>query len=438
MLGSIRNLPLPARLRGLLDKPLYRNAYALMVSTGASAALGMVYWILAAKLYSVEAFGLNAAAISAMIFLSGVSQLNLMSAFIRFIPTAGHSMARFIISGYLISGVLSLISAGIYVGGLQWWSPDFTRDQVAPLFLGLFIFATAIWSVFALQDNVLTGLRASVWVPVENILYAIAKLVLLVLFQPWLPQYGIFAAWVLPTLIAIIPINALIFKRLIPHHLQSYKTEVEPIVPRVIAKFVAGNYIGSLFTLASARLLPVLVAAVAGVTANAFFYLAWTIANTLHLMATTMSMSLTVEGAVDRSTLTTQARHFFIHKLRLLAPAVLGLFILAPFILQLSGAAYALEGTMVFRLLLIATLPRIVTSLYLSIARVQLHLRTIILVQGVFCFLTLGLSLLLLPSFGITGVGVAFLISESCVAAGLLLTALRPVLFPSLFVGNGN
>jgi O-antigen/teichoic acid export membrane protein len=431
MLGSIHKLPLPAAVRGLLDKPLYRNAYALVVSTGASAGLGMVYWILAANLYSIEAFGLNAAAISAMIFLSGISQLNLMSAFIRFIPTAGSSTARFVLSGYGISTLLSLIFASIYVAGLHWWSPDFTGDQVTPLFLAGFVIATIIWTVFALQDNVLTGLRASVWIPVENILYALAKLILLVLLQPWIPEYGIFVAWVLPTLIAILPINALIFGRLIPTHTQNQAIQTEALMPRMIAKFVAGNYLGSLFTLASARLLPVIVAAVAGVTANAFFYLAWTIANTLHLMATTMSMSLTVEGALDRTALTTQARHFFLHKLQLLAPAVLVLFIAAPYVLQLSGAEYALEGTMVFRLLLLATLPRIVTSLYLSIARVQSQLRTIIMVQALFCGLTLGLSLLLLPSFGITGVGIAFLFSESVVAIGLLATSLRPLLFHS-------
>ncbi len=427
-----RNLPIPTALRNILAKPLYRNAYALMVSTGASSALGMLYWILAARLYSIPAFGINAAAISAMIFLSGVSQLNLMSALIRFIPTAGKSTPRFVMASYLISAVIAAFIATIYVIGLNLWSPEFTADQVTPFFLASFVFSTIVWSVFALQDNVLTGLRESVWVPIENILYAGAKIGLLVALRGVMPEYGIFASWIIPTVIAVIPVNALIFGRLIPRHVQARAAQQEPLVPRVIAKFVAGNYVGSLFALASARLLPVIVAAVAGATANAYFYLAWTIANTLHLIATNMSMSLTVEGATDKSTLTTHTRRFFIHNVQLLGPLVIVLILAAPYILRLSGQAYAVEGTTVFRLLTLATLPRIVTSLYLSIARVQQQIRNIIMAQGVFCVLTLGLSILLLPSQGITGVGVAFLISESLVAVTLLFTSLRSFLFPAL------
>ena len=56
--------------------PLYRNAYALILSDTSNSALGIVYWTLAARVYTTEQVGLNSAAISTMVFLAGIAQLS--------------------------------------------------------------------------------------------------------------------------------------------------------------------------------------------------------------------------------------------------------------------------------------------------------------------------------------------------------------------------
>src|SRR5919198_1318996 len=123
-------IPSVAPLAAQLRMPLYRNGYALMLSTGMVSALGMAYWVLAAHHYSAEAVGLNAAAISAMTFVSGIAQFNMGGALL------------------------------------------------------LFVLATMVWGIFAQQDNVLTGLRQAVFVPLENVLYALAKIGLLLALAP--------------------------------------------------------------------------------------------------------------------------------------------------------------------------------------------------------------------------------------------------------------
>ena len=60
-----------ARLVAHLRTPLYWNGYALILSSGATSGLGMIYWIVAAQAYSAEAVGLNSAMIAAMMFLAG-------------------------------------------------------------------------------------------------------------------------------------------------------------------------------------------------------------------------------------------------------------------------------------------------------------------------------------------------------------------------------
>src|SRR6478609_8423970 len=76
--------------------PLYRNAYALMLSTAATSALGMLYWILAARYYPADVVGLNAAAVSMLTFLAGVAQGPSMSAMLRYIPVAGLDTKRLV------------------------------------------------------------------------------------------------------------------------------------------------------------------------------------------------------------------------------------------------------------------------------------------------------------------------------------------------------
>ena len=54
------------RLGTHLRVPMYRDAYALILSSGATSVVGLVYWMLAARIYSPDAVGFNAAAISSL------------------------------------------------------------------------------------------------------------------------------------------------------------------------------------------------------------------------------------------------------------------------------------------------------------------------------------------------------------------------------------
>jgi O-antigen/teichoic acid export membrane protein len=416
----------PARVLAHLRTPLYRNAYAWLVSTGLSSGLGILYWVLAARLYSPEVVGFSAALVSSMIFIAGVSQLNLMSALVRFIPNAGRHTTRLTAGAYGISIVLALIISAIFaalsnrISGLDFFRFDL---QLAVLFS----LATMAWSVFNLQDAALTGLRASVWVPADNILYAVSKIALLFWLAPRLPEWGIFVSWIAPAIVLILPFNVLIFRWLIPRHLQAAAPPTAPFPLRQLTRYIASNYLGSLFSLTSGRLLPTLVVAMAGPTAAAYFYLAWTISNSLKLATVQMATSLTVEGALDRATIALDGSKFLRLMIGLFVPAILVLVVGAPLLLRLSGPSYAAEGAGLLRLLSLAIIPNLVVSWYLSIARIRHQLRAIIFAEGALALLTLGLSYPLLQRYGVVGVGVAALTS-----AMLVTLALLPRIWPTL------
>jgi O-antigen/teichoic acid export membrane protein len=103
---ALKNLTVPTALTNVVsvDKvihhvrlPLYRNAYALMISTAATSGLGLLFWILAARYYPPDVVGLNAAVVSMLTFLAGFAQLPSMNAMLRYVPVAGASTQRLVL-----------------------------------------------------------------------------------------------------------------------------------------------------------------------------------------------------------------------------------------------------------------------------------------------------------------------------------------------------
>jgi O-antigen/teichoic acid export membrane protein len=415
------------RLISHLRTPLFGNGYALILSSAATSILGVAYWVLAAHNYSPDVVGLNSAAISAMMFLAGVAQLNLTSALIRFIPGTGQMTWRLVAYAYLISiSVAGLISL-IFLLWLNVWAPALGSLTANPFFTPWFIVATMTWCIFVLQDSVLTGLRQAIWVPLENTVFSVVKIVLLLIFAQSLARYGVFASWTLALVVALLPTNFLIFQRLIPKHVQAAAGQVAPIAPAQVAKYVAADYIGALFWLISTTLLPVIVTQQVGATANAYFDLAWTMAYSLYLVSPNMGSSLIVEAATDQARLGPYSYRIFVNTVCLLVPVVAIVMLGAPYLLRIFGSGYAAEGTTLLRLLALSAIPNIINALYISVVRVQRRLTALVTVLAGLCMFVLTLSYILLPIYGITGVGLAWLVSQIIVAGVLWLTQLRPL-----------
>jgi O-antigen/teichoic acid export membrane protein len=397
--------------------PLFRNSYALMLSSASTSALGLLYWMLATRLYPAEVVGLNAALISAMLLVSGIAQLGLASVLMRFLPGAGSRAARLVALAYALALAAAAIAGLLFVLGIELWAPALAFLVASPLGAGWFVLAVMLWSIFTLQDGVLTGLKQTLWVPIENTAFSAAKILLLVLCAWMVARNGIFASWTIPSALALAPVNYLIFRRLLPRHAAAAASELPP--RRELAGYAAGNYLGSLLSLAVATLLPLLVLYRLGPSANAYFAQSWLIAASLQLVAGNMALSLTVEAASDRSNLAAYTRHAFAQTARLLLPLVAITVASAPYVLGIFGPEYAQAGTTLLRLLALGALPNVVAMLSIGVARAQNRPGAIVAVQGAQCLLTLGLSYLWIDRYGIAGVGWAWLAAQSLVAGAI-------------------
>ncbi len=422
-------------LRRQWQTPLYRSAYALTLSAGATSGLGMIFWLLAARHYSDHIVGISSAAIAAMTFLQGVSGLSLDGALIRFIPGAGRSVTRLVAYTFAVGALTSTVVSAVFLLGIPIWSPALAaiRDNLG--IAVLFALLTIGSCNFILQDGALTGLRATQWVLAKNALSSFIKIVLLLVLVGMFPKFGIIVSWTIAVLVLLIPTNVLMFGRLIPNYIRERPTAT-PVERSRLTRYVGGNYVAFLFNLAVANLLPVLVLQEAGSRASAYFYFPWLIAVSLRLVPTNMSMSLVVEASMHQQGLTAYTRHALLHSARLIVPAACLLFVGAPFLLRIIGPAYAANGTPLLRLLALAAIPNMIPVLYVGMARVRHRIADIMAIQIAITSVQLALSYFLLPAHGLMAVGVVWLGLQTVGAVVLLLTRMRDVTF-SLFTSIG-
>lgn len=409
-----------------LRSPLVLNGYALVFSSATSSILGVAYWILVARFYSAEVVGLSSAALASMFFLTNLAQFNLVHALNRFIPSAGRGTGRLVLQSYAASILMAIFTSVIFLYGLSTWAPSLNSLVSSPKEVVFFVAATVCWCLFTLQDGVLVGLRQAKWVPLSTIIYAVAKLVTVVAVANVLPTSGVFVSWTAPVMLILIPTSAFIFLHLIPKHVRSSREESSiPVTPKAFVRFVAGDYLSSLVWVATVNLLPILVLERAGASSSAYFYLAWNIANALYFVCINMCMSLVTESSRDEVKLNYYSYQTLLQALALLMPIVLGIVVTAPLILNLYGSNYAAEGAVLLRLLVLSAIPYLVITIYISMARVQRKISRIFVVYSLLCAMTVILSHLLLNIYGVTGMGVAWLLSTSTITLGLWLSTLR-------------
>ena len=179
-------------LRRELGVPLYLNAYALMLNTVVNSGFGLLYWIVAAHAFTDAEVGRGNALVSLMLMVSVLTQVNFGQALIRFLPRSGAGVAGAAAGGLRDlgrrrrarrRGVMAYCHLALDPGDPL---------HVSLPFAGWFVASTVVWSVFNLQDSALTGLRSAVWLPLENGVYGLVKLGLLVVVARTSLAEGVF------------------------------------------------------------------------------------------------------------------------------------------------------------------------------------------------------------------------------------------------------
>jgi O-antigen/teichoic acid export membrane protein len=166
--------------------------------------------------------------------------------------------------------------------------------------------------------------------------------------------------------------------------------------------------------------------AVLGRAANAHFYIAFVIAGAVRAVAQSMSTSLVVEGAHDESELAALTRTSVRRFARFALPGTAVLVLGAGVLLRPFGTDYVQHGTTLLRLLLVATVPQAITTLYLGVERVRARVRWVLATEAATAVLVaVGVTVGMRTS-GLVGVGAGWLAAQTVVAV-LVAPRLWPV-----------
>jgi len=387
------------------------NAFYLTGATLATSVLGLLFWGLAAREHHPQALGRAYAEVSVLTLLSVIAQFNLQSIFVRFLPLAGRLSTYFVRRGYLVVTV-----TGLGLGALAIVSGA-VSSFVAPGYLShsVFIVAVALFTIFALQDSVLTALRITHWVPIENASFAIIKLGLLLWFVTFTStRSAIVYAWVLPVAVAVLLVNALLFTRSLPNASRQEGGALP--VRRKLASFVAAEYLNTLCSIAVSALLPLIVIWKLGATREAYFAIPWLIWGGISTVSVNIATSFVVETVTERAHSARLLRKALVMWLGVVAIAVVGCSVIGPSVLGLINHSYGTHGGPLLQLIGVSAPFSFVIVVYTAFAWLDQRVWFIMSIQACTAALLLGLSLFLVPRIGILGVGWAYVISQIAAA----------------------
>jgi O-antigen/teichoic acid export membrane protein/Ser/Thr protein kinase RdoA (MazF antagonist) len=409
------------RLAGLWRQSLVRTAHLLVMNSVLNAGTGVAYWLLAARLNPPAAVGINSAAISAMMLLAGIAQLNLMSTLLRFVPAAGAAAGTMIRGAYLIGAGLSGVAAIVFLGGLGVWAPRLQVLLGSPLAAIGFVVFTMCWALFVMQDSALIAVRRAAAVPVENSSFAVLKIVLVVVFSLSAAGAAVWLSWTWAMVITVAGTSWYLFRRAVPSFAAARPQVIAQVESaRELGRFIGPDYIGAVAYLAATSLVPLLVLDFTTARKAAVFALSWSICTALYAVAISFGQSLVAHGAVRGDQLDQYHRQAMRQTMRLLVPVVILSVAFASFGLSFFGPWYASQGTLTLRLLALSALPNAVVSLAVSRARAARQTVTAMVLLVTLCCLVLGLTVLLVPRLGIEGGGIAWLVAQLLVAAVVL------------------
>ena len=159
-----------------------------------------------------------------------------------------------------------------------------------------------------------------------------------------------------------------------------------------------------------------------GAEKAAHYYIAFAIASLIFMIPNSVATSLFVEGSYGES-LKSNTVKSLIAITGLLIPTVLFVYFFGDIILILFGKGY-LESLELLRVFVLSSFFVSIVYIYLAIKRVQMDVGGIIILNALTCSLLLLSSYLLMPVFGIVGVGYAWLLSygfATLVVVGLIV-----------------
>ena len=361
---------MPASVRRVLrrNQDLLRNASSLAATTGITSLLGFAFWIYAARVFSTTAVGYGSAAISTMMLLGTIGMFGLDTMLIGELPNRGNrgglTMAA-CIAAFVMSFILGLGFALVSLAfGTHFVEVNGTVGRIA-----IFSFGVGITGATLVFDAATIGLMRGGLQLSRNSAFSVVKMVALPAVAVVLRDrygVGILMAWVLGTVISLLPIVIMI-KRSGGRIL--YRPDWEDLWHlRKLA--LAHNWLNLAVNI-PVKLIAVLVAVVVTPAANGAYYIATMISTFLSMVPQSLSTVLFAVASAAPEKFAEKLRFVIRTSLVIGIPGGLVMGLGSHYILTAFGSKYAALATGPLWLLIVGYIPGLPNSLYVTVARAK-------------------------------------------------------------------
>lgn len=393
MTTRVPRIDVRAAARRIADDAVYRGSTLLLINTFLLAALGFVFWAVAARLYSAGDVGTFSGITAGVGLLGALGALGLPNTMMRHLATApgARRLAAAAIGAAMSAGAALCLVALLVLGPHLPGDLDLERTDHRLLVAALAMIA----AVSAVVDAGLIAVRATRAVLVKNLAGSIAKLGVLA----GLAAVGVFGMLGLALAYgAGAGLAAVMGAIALGRRVHDEGEREGPIrVLRRHLSFSGGSYMGTVIGILPATVVPMMVLAIRGPEETAYFAVAFMMAGFLNFVPSTTAQVLMAEASRGDEPLRAVARKALRHVYSLLLPAVLLLVLAAPLVMRLFGDDYARGASSCLQLLSVGALATGCTYLIDAILAARDRMRAYIVVNAANAVAVLLLVGLLLP-----------------------------------------
>ncbi len=381
-----------------------------MLNSALNALYGLLFWIVVARAMSPEDIGLATASISAATLIIALSRLGLDQGLVRYLPTVKEKNG-FYSAIVMFTLALALIITGIFILSLNFFSPALfflVKEWVLPVFIAYII----LMSIYSIQNITLIALRRSDLAFLQNVLLGVR--IPAIFYLAPMGVIGVFysfgTAFLLAVLFSVLVLSR--FKLSISRNLDMHSI-------KKTLNFSLGNYSAGIFTMAPTTIIPIMIVNTIGAEEGAYFYIAYSVAAILFMIPYGASTSLFVEGSHNlplKENVLKAVKLIFV----ILIPSLIIIFIFGEKFLLLFSTEYSNESFEMLLLLAASSIFSSITSIFISIKKVQKDMTIINYLNFILSALIIGVGYIALLKYGLLGIGYAWLGANIAIATIVL------------------
>lgn len=409
------------------NRVILSNASSLMGTTTVTSVLGFAYWWIATRQFPPEAVGLASAAISAMLLLGSVSILGLGTLLIGELPRHEGKEMALINAAVILVGVVGGCAGIVFALVAPILSADFQILRASIGAVVLFAVGVSLTAITVMLDQAVIGLfqgELQFW---RNVLTSVIKLAALFLAALWLwhdAAMAMYATWALGNMLSLVALAGWIVSK------RGWSRKAYAPEWRLLRKLgfaaLQHHVLNQVLRIPN-MILPVMVTVLLSARVNAWFYVAFMIANFAYTIPNALTTVLYAINSAEPAILAPKVRLTLSLSIEASVLANCVLLFGTTQVLSLFGHSYAQEAAWSLRILGLATFPFIIKYHYIAICRIQKRLAWAILPVTTGSLMELGAAALGAHLGGLSGLSLGWVIALCVEAAFMSKTVFQAV-----------